>query len=152
MPSERDLDFFVACFLHSSTQMCFVSDAWPTLATYHRPFCEHRDQGWIRAPNERALFRWRSRWFCRLMSVQDSYCRRFEVTFRSVFLKPILAHDLPSFETQFLRFLLIASGTEYYGGYLCNAKFFGNFALLLSSVSALSILKSQFALTDEIRI
>ena len=32
---------FVACFLHSSAQMCFVSGAWPTPATYNRPFCEH---------------------------------------------------------------------------------------------------------------
>ena len=40
LPSERDGDL-VACFLHSSAQMCFVSGAWPTPATYNRPFCEH---------------------------------------------------------------------------------------------------------------
>ena len=63
LPSERDRDiYFAACFLHSSAQnVCvqnvFVSDAWPAPATYHRPLCEHCNQGVGRSPKERAPFR-----------------------------------------------------------------------------------------------
>ena len=50
---------FVACFLHSSAQMCFVSDAWPAPATYHviGRFVNTVTRGWVGALNERAPFR-----------------------------------------------------------------------------------------------
>ena len=78
-------------------------------------------RGRVGVPHERAPFRsWRSRWFCRSMSVEDSQSRRFELTFGWDFLSPILAQDLPRnfsvFKTElelfFWRFVLIANGTE----------------------------------------
>ena len=42
---------FVACFLPGTQQRpnVFVSDAWPTPATYHRSFCERCDR-WVGRP------------------------------------------------------------------------------------------------------
>ena len=66
------------------------------------------------------------------MSIEDSESRRFELTFVWVFLRPILAQDLPriffsrffsKFETFFRRFVLIASDTEIFRGYLWNSIF-----------------------------
>ena len=47
---------------------------------------------------------WGSRWFCRSMFVEDSQSRRFKLSFGLVFLRPILAQDLP--RNYFFRFFL----------------------------------------------
>ena len=57
LPSERDREFFVACFLHSSAQMCL----YQTPGRRPPPItgrCEHCvTRGWVGAPAERAPFR-----------------------------------------------------------------------------------------------
>ena len=72
---------FVAFYLHSSTQMCmYQTPGWRPPPITGR-FVNTVTRGWVGAPNERApLISWRSRWFCRSMSVQDSESRRFEQT------------------------------------------------------------------------
>ena len=74
--------FFVACFLHSSAQMCLYQTLGRRPPPITGRFVNTVTRG-VGAPNERAPFRfsWRSRWFCRSMRVQDSESRRFEQTF-----------------------------------------------------------------------
>ena len=74
---------FVACFLHSSAEMC----SYQTPARRPPPitgrFVNTVIRGWVGAPNERAPVQIsrRSRWFCPSMSVQDSESRRVEQKF-----------------------------------------------------------------------
>ena len=71
---RRGIENFCRLF---STQQCpnvFVSDVGPAPATYHRGVCEHCDQTVGRSPSRArpVQISWRSRWFCRSMSVLDS--------------------------------------------------------------------------------
>ena len=92
-PTERDRDF---CSLFSTQQRpyVFVSDAWAALATYHRPFCESCDQRMDRIPRRARSVQisWRSRCFCRSMSVSP-----LRISIRLSFLRPALAQHLPRY-------------------------------------------------------
>ena len=128
---RRGIKDFLAGLLHSSAYV-FVSDVWPAPATYHRSFCEHRDQRVGRSP-ERARpvqISWRGRWFCRSMSVEDSESRRFELTYLAEFFSGrswpkigpgMIFSGFSKILKPFFRRLLIVlrtSGTESFGGYL----------------------------------
>ena len=72
----------VACFLHSSAQMCLYQMPGRRLPPITGRFV-NTDQRVGRSP-ERARpvqISLRSRWFCRSMSVQDPESRRFKQTF-----------------------------------------------------------------------
>ena len=99
LPSEREPEFLSPVFTQQRPNV-FVSDAWPAPATYHR----HCDQRVGRSPKRArpVQISWRSRWFCRSMSVEDSESRRFEWTVVCNFLRPILAQDPP--RNDFFRF------------------------------------------------
>ena len=77
---------FVACFLHSSAQMCLH----PTPAR-RPPLITSR---FVNTAVTTDQISWRIRWFCR-SSVEDSESRRFELTFWWSFLRAILAQHLP---------------------------------------------------------
>ena len=78
------------------------------------------------------------------MSVEDSESRRFELTFGWVFVRPILAQDLPRnsffrfFFKVFFFFSKICAHSERYRNLLAgifeNGTFFGNIAFPLSPV------------------
>ena len=83
----------VACFVHSSAQMCSHQTPGRRPPPINGRFVNTVTRGWVGAPNERATVQisWRSRWFCRSISAEDSESRPFELTFGRVFLRPILA-------------------------------------------------------------
>ena len=86
-PSERDR-VFVACFIHSSAQMCLYQTPG------RRP---PRITG--RFGNTAVTtvqISWCSRWFCRSMSAEDSESSRFELTFGGVFIRASLRQHLPN--------------------------------------------------------
>ena len=74
--------FFVACFLvHSSAQMCLYQTPGRRPPRFTGRFV-NTGQRVVGAPHERPVqITWRSRWFCRSMSVEDSESRRFDLTF-----------------------------------------------------------------------
>ena len=55
--SERDRDFFVACFLHSSAQMCLYQTPGRRPPRMTGRFVNTVARGWVGAPNERAPLR-----------------------------------------------------------------------------------------------
>ena len=57
MPSERDREFFVACFLYSSAQMCLYQTSGRRPPPITGRFVNTVTRGWVGAPNERALLR-----------------------------------------------------------------------------------------------
>ena len=69
---RRGIDNFCRLFSTQQRPNVFVSDAWPAPATYHRSFSEQCDQRVGRSPKRArpAQISWRSRWFCRSMSVK----------------------------------------------------------------------------------
>ena len=71
--------FFVACFRHSRAQTCFYQTPGRHPPRITGFFCEHCDQRVGRSPQRArpVQISWRSRWFCRSMSVEDSGSRRF---------------------------------------------------------------------------
>ena len=114
--SERDRDF-VACFLHGSAQICLCQTPGRRRALITGRF--------VNTDVTTVQISWRSRWFCRSMSVEDSESRHFELTFGGVFSGrswPIICPQECFFEfflielqfgTCFWKiFLLIASGTK----------------------------------------
>ena len=74
---RRVIEIFFACFLHSSAQMCLYQTRVrrPPRITGH--FVSTVTRGWVGAPKRArpVQISWRSRWFCRSMSVEDSYSR-----------------------------------------------------------------------------
>ena len=73
---------FVVCFLHSSAQMCLCQMPGRRPPRITGRFVTTVTRGWVGAPNERPVqISWRSPWFCRSISVEDSESRRFELTF-----------------------------------------------------------------------
>ena len=74
---------FVACFLHSSAQMCLYQTPGRRPPRVTDRFVNTVTRGWVGAPNERAPVRFHGAvgWFCRSMSVEGSGSRRFELTF-----------------------------------------------------------------------
>ena len=93
-------------------------------ACHHRSFCEHGNQRVGRTPQRArpVQISWRSRWFCRSMSVQDSESRRFEQHLAEFFSSRswpkvqelFFSGFLKSLKLFFRRFVLIASGTEIF--------------------------------------
>ena len=71
---------FVACFLHSSAQMCLYQTPGRRPSPITGRFVNTVTRGSVGAPNGRAPFRIHRAVvdFCRSMSVQDSESRRFE--------------------------------------------------------------------------
>ena len=57
LPSERDRDFFVACFLHSSAQTCLYQKPGRRPPPITGRFVNTVTRGWVGAPNGRAPFR-----------------------------------------------------------------------------------------------
>ena len=57
LPSERDREFFVACFLHSSAQICLYQTPGRHLPPITGRFLNTVTRGWVGAPNKRAPFR-----------------------------------------------------------------------------------------------
>ena len=73
---------FVACFLHNSAEMCLYQTPGRRPPPITDRFVNTVTRGWVGAPNARPVqISWRSRWFCRSMSVEVSESRRFELTF-----------------------------------------------------------------------
>ena len=86
--------FFISCFLLAAPQMCLNQTPGR-----RPPRITSRFVCTVAA----VQISWRSRWFCRLMSVEDSESRRVESTFGWVFLREILAQHLPNNYFSFCR-------------------------------------------------
>ena len=96
----RRIENFCRLFSTQQRPNVFVSDTWPAPVTYHRSFCEHRDQRVGRSPYRARPVQnsWRSCGFCRSMSVEDLGSRRFELniwlSFSQADLGPTSAQEL----------------------------------------------------------
>ena len=152
---------FVAYFLHSSAQcVCIrrlagVRHLSPVVLWTLWP--EGGSEPLTGAPIH---ISWRSRWFCRSMSVEDSVSRRFEQAFGWVFLRPVTVQDRSRncFFSGFLkrlkifnrRLVLLASGTESFGWYLWNSNVLWKHRV--SIVTALSVCTNLFHENIKLRV
>ena len=143
---RRGIEFF--CHLCSTQQhrSVFVSHSWPAPATYSRPFCEHCDQRWIGAPEERAPLRFHGpavSFVDRCLSRTRNLAASNNIWLE--FLRPILAQHLPRnccfvfFFQVWIFFVKICAHSERYRNLMALIfefkLFFGNIAFPLSSVS-----------------
>ena len=99
LPSERDREFFVACFLHSSAQMCLYQTPGRRRPPVTGRFVNTVTKGWVGAPNERAPLRFHGAvvgLVHRCLSRTRNLAASSKI-FGWVFLRPILAQSAQDF-------------------------------------------------------
>ena len=117
--------FLVACFLHSSAQICWYQSPGRRPPPITGRFVNTMTRGWVGAPNERAPFRF----MAQSLVLSIDVCPGLGIpplriniwlSFSQADLGPISAQELffsgflKSLELFFGRFVLIASGTEIF--------------------------------------
>ena len=118
---------FVACFLHSSAQMCLYQTPGRRPLPITGRFVDTVTRGWVEAPNGRAPFRFHgavvgfvARCLSRTRNLAASNKHYIWVSFSQADLGPRSAQELffsgflKSLKLFFRRFALIASGTEIF--------------------------------------
>ena len=118
---------FVACFLHSSAQMCLYQTPGRRPPPITGRFVDTVTRGWVEAPNGRAPFRFHgavvgfvARCLSRTRNLAASNKHYIWVSFSQADLGPRSAQELffsgflKSLKLFFRRFALIASGTEIF--------------------------------------
>ena len=108
---RRGIELFVACFLHSSAQMCLYQTPGRRPPRITGRFVNVMSKGWVGVPNERAPFRFHGA----VVGLSINVCRGLGISplriniwlnFSPADLGPTSAQII------FSRFVLIASGTQ----------------------------------------
>ena len=124
---RRGIEIFVACFLHSSTQMCLYQTPGRRLLPITGRFVNTVTRGWVGAPNGRAPFRFHGAvvvfvalCLSRTRNLAASNYSNIWLSFSQADFGPRSAQELlfsgflKRLEGIFRRFALIASGTEIF--------------------------------------
>ena len=141
----------MSAVFYTPAAKCFVSDAWPASATYHRQCGEHCDQRVGRSPQRArpVQISSRSRWFCRSVSVDRLGISPLRLGISPSFSQADLGPTSISAQEIFFRFfrsfffffffVKICALSERYRNLMAGTfeiqAIFGNIAFPLASVS-----------------